>query len=176
MKAYLELVGTSLAFLALAMAAMWLAPAKADPLSDFFDAIFEQHARLPPHNAHWRRINVRPQPWAVATLGTAANRRAAGVGPVQSMLASYYGGGERLNKRTASGAVFQPRALTAAHRTLPFGTKLLVSRGARAVVVTVNDRGPAARTGRSLDVSRGAAVRLAMLEVGVARVNVQVLR
>jgi rare lipoprotein A len=94
-----------------------------------------------------------------------------------SVIASYYGGGgrERLNKHTASGAVFRPNGLTAAHRTLPIRTKLLVSRAGRSVVVTINDRGPAAWTGRSLDLSRGAAARLAMLGVGVAPVNVQVL-
>ncbi len=91
------------------------------------------------------------------------------------MLASYYGGGEYLNRRTASGARFDPRALTAAHRSLPFGTRLLVSHGGRTVVVTVNDRGPAAWTGRSLDLSRAAAAHLAMLGAGVARVQVQIL-
>lgn len=97
---------------------------------------------------------------------------------LHTVIASFYGGGgkERLNKHTASGAVFRPGGLTAAHRTLPLGTRLLVSRSGRSVVVTVNDRGPAAWTGRSLDLSRGAAARLAMLGVGVAPVNVQVLQ
>jgi rare lipoprotein A len=166
MKAYLEIIFAFIVVGALAIAAMWVAPAKADPLTDLLNVIFDRQASLPPHNSYWRRIHARPPP--VESPASAA--------PTRTMLASYYGGGERLNKRTASGAAFQPRALTAAHRTLPFGTKLLVSRGARSVVVTVNDRGPAARTGRSLDVSRGAAIRLAMLEVGVARVNVQVLQ
>lgn len=166
MKSYLEIIGAFIAVSALAVAAMWVAPAKADPLSDFLQAIFEQQASLPPFNAHWRRIHVRPI------------EGPAGAAPADSMLASYYGGGahEGLNAYTACGARFNPWALTAAHRSLRCGAKLLVSRGARAVVVTVNDRGPAAWTGRSLDISRGAAMRLAMLEVGVARVNVQVLQ
>ncbi|MGA8170292.1 MAG: septal ring lytic transglycosylase RlpA family protein [Methylocystis sp.] len=94
-------------------------------------------------------------------------------------LASYYGGGPRKyepNAHTANGELFDKRRLTAAHRTLPFGTRLLVSRGARSVVVRVNDRGPARWTGRDLDLSRGAAAGLAMLRMGVARVRVAVLR
>jgi rare lipoprotein A len=166
MKSYLEIIGSFIAFGALAIAAMWVAPAKADPLTDLLNVIFERQASLPPHNAHWRRVHSRPPP---------VESPAA---PARSMLASYYGGGahEGLNAYTACGARFNPSALTAAHRSLRCGAKLLVSRGARSVVVTVNDRGPAAWTGRSLDVSRGAAMRLAMLEVGVARVNVQVLQ
>lgn len=93
-----------------------------------------------------------------------------------SLLASWYGGGEYLNRRTANGERFDPRALTCAHRTLPFGAMLLVSRAGRSVAVRVNDRGPAAWTGRALDLSRGAAAQLAMLGAGVARVNVQILK
>ena len=70
------------------------------------------------------------------------------------VMTSWYGGGERLNRHTASGEVFRPHGLTAAHRSLPLGTRLAVSYGGRTVVVRVNDRGPAAWTGRSLDLSR----------------------
>ena len=57
--------------------------------------------------------------------------------------ASWYGGGhERLNARTASGESFNPRALTCAHRSLPFGTRLRVTYRGRSIVVRVNDRGP----------------------------------
>jgi rare lipoprotein A len=89
--------------------------------------------------------------------------------------ASWYGGGEKLNALTKSGEVFRPDGLTCAHRHLPIGTRLLVSRGNRSVIVTVNDRGPAAWTGRSLDVSRGAAVRLGLIESGVGRVRVALI-
>ena len=91
------------------------------------------------------------------------------------VLASWYGGGERLNRQTASGEVFRPSGLTAAHRTLPLGTLLEVSYQGRTVVVRVNDRGPAAWTGRSLDLSRGAAARLGFIGQGQARVAVAVL-
>lgn len=92
--------------------------------------------------------------------------------------ASYYGGGPRRyepNAHTASGERFNQWGLTAAHRTLPLGTRLLISHGGRSVVVRVNDRGPAAWTGRSLDVSRGAAARLGLIARGSGQVHVQVL-
>jgi rare lipoprotein A len=92
--------------------------------------------------------------------------------------ASYYGGGPRKyepNSHTASGEVFNQWGLTAAHRTLPIGTRLLVSHGGRSVVVRVNDRGPAAWTGRSLDLSRGAASRIGLISSGTGAVQVQVL-
>lgn len=94
--------------------------------------------------------------------------------PATRTKASWYGGGERLARRTASGEVFHPDALTAAHRTLPLGTRLVVSANGRSVVVRVNDRGPAAWTGRSLDLSRGAARALGMVGAGTAVVSYRV--
>ena len=88
--------------------------------------------------------------------------------------ASWYGGGEKLARRTASGEVFRPNGLTAAHRSLPLGTRLIVSANGRSVTVRVNDRGPAAWTGRSLDLSRGAARALGMIGAGTARVSYRV--
>ena len=85
--------------------------------------------------------------------------------------ASYYGHGERLAKHTASGEYFNPHGLTAAHRTLPFGTHLRVTYRGRSVVVRVNDRGPAKSTGRSLDLSHGAARAIGMS--GSAPVNIE---
>lgn len=84
------------------------------------------------------------------------------------MLASWYHEGAR----TANGERYKPDDLTAAHRTLPFGTRLNVCRHGRCVTVRVNDRGPAEWTGRDLDLSRGAARELGMLHVGVAHVTV----
>ena len=85
--------------------------------------------------------------------------------------ASWYGGGERLSRHTANGEIFNPRGLSAAHRTLPFGTRLIVRHGARSVTVRINDRGPAKSTGRSLDLSRGAASVLGILARGSAPVT-----
>lgn len=89
---------------------------------------------------------------------------------------SWYGGGERLNRHTASGARFNRNALTVAHRSLPFGTRLHLFHAGRSVVATVNDRGPAAWTGRELDVSRAIAVQLGFLSKGTAAVRMIVLR
>lgn len=60
------------------------------------------------------------------------------------------------SKRTASGEHFNPNALTAAHRTLPFGTRVRVTHKGRSVVVRINDRGPFVK-GRNIDLSRAAA-------------------
>ena len=97
-------------------------------------------------------------------------RHAAG-----TVLASWYGGakGERLARRTASGEVFRPESLTAAHRSLPFGTRLRVGFRGRSVVVRVNDRGPSSKTGRGIDLSRAAASAIGLTRVGVARVSLE---
>lgn len=88
-------------------------------------------------------------------------------------LASWYGNRFR-GRKTASGARFNPRAMTAAHRTLPFGTRVRVvnMHNARAVEVTITDRGPFIRK-RIIDLSRAAAHELGMLGSGVARVRVE---
>jgi rare lipoprotein A len=87
--------------------------------------------------------------------------------------ASYYQHGAR----TANGEAFNPMGYTAAHRTLPFGTRVRVTnkRNGRSVVVRINDRGPFI-AGREIDVSRGAAEALGMVGAGVAPVRIEVLR
>jgi rare lipoprotein A len=88
--------------------------------------------------------------------------------------ASWYGGsGERLHAHAADGSRFNPRAMTGAHRTLPFGTRLRVCRANACVVVRVNDRGPARWTGRALDLSRGAADVLGLTRAGVGSVSLE---
>ncbi len=69
------------------------------------------------------------------------------------------------------------RAMTAAHRTLPFGTRVRVTnpRNGRSVVVRVNDRGPFIR-GRSIDLSRAAAEKIGMISRGHARVKLEIVR
>ena len=77
--------------------------------------------------------------------------------PVFACTASHYGVGDGYGgRRTASGERMNPHAMTAAHRSLPFGTQLRVSHGGRSVVVRINDRGPFVN-GRCLDLSYGAA-------------------
>jgi rare lipoprotein A len=77
---------------------------------------------------------------------------------------------------TASGARFNPSAMTAAHRSLPFGTRVRVTNrsNGRSVVVTINDRGPFIG-GRMIDLSRGAAQVIAMTGAGVAPVSLEIL-
>jgi peptidoglycan lytic transglycosylase len=87
-----------------------------------------------------------------------------------SGMASYYG--NESGSRTASGQRFNQNAMTAAHRTLPFGTRLRVTHGERSVVVTINDRGPFIR-GRVLDLSKGAARAIGL--PGVGRVVAEVI-
>ena len=90
----------------------------------------------------------------------------------QTGQASYYGYGA--GSQTASGARFNPNAMTAAHRTLPFGTKVRVTnkRNGKTVVVTINDRGPFIR-GRIIDLSTAAAGVIGMRSSGVAPVLVE---
>ncbi|RXG84299.1 septal ring lytic transglycosylase RlpA family protein [Bradyrhizobium vignae] len=85
--------------------------------------------------------------------------------------ASYY---SYAKGRTASGSLFDRNLMTAAHRGLPFGTKLRVTYGNRSVIVTVNDRGPWVR-GRILDLSLAAAHSLGITDRGVAQVRAEVL-
>ena len=80
-------------------------------------------------------------------------------------LASWYGPGLE-GSLTASGEVFDPSGFTAAHKTLPFGTRLTVRYGGRSVQVTVNDRGPYSG-GRDLDLSQRAAEALGLTSAGV---------
>jgi len=96
-----------------------------------------------------------------------ASKRASGG------LASYYSEG----RSTASGEKFDPNELTAAHPTLPFGTKLRVTNTAtgKSVTVRVNDRGPYV-TGRVVDVSYSAAQALGMVRSGTANVKLDVVQ
>lgn len=89
----------------------------------------------------------------------------------KKVYASWYGPGFH-GRLTASGQRFNQYAMTAAHRTLPFGTKVRVSHKNRSVVVVINDRGPFIK-GRSLDLSKGAANKLKCS--GVCRVEMVVL-
>ena len=91
----------------------------------------------------------------------------------QTMLASYYGR-ELEGNSTASGEPFDADAYTAAHKTLPLGTRLRVSLGGESVVVTVNDRGPYV-AGRDLDLSLAAARAIGLTYSGEAPIRVVVL-
>jgi rare lipoprotein A len=130
------------------------------------------------HHHHLARAqsNDGPSSWGSSSSGSswrnanAAILPSSGSGRTFSGVASYYG--NESGSKTASGERFNQNAMTCAHRSLPFGTKLRVSAGGRSVVVTVNDRGPFVR-GRVLDLSKGAARALGM--GGLARVTAEVI-
>lgn len=92
-----------------------------------------------------------------------------------SGVAAWYGS-KFAGRRTASGQRFNPAALTAAHPTLPFGTRVKVTnqKNQRSVVVTINDRGPTS-PGRIIDVSLAAAKRLGFVRAGLTEVTLEVV-
>src|ERR1035437_3595145 len=94
----------------------------------------------------------------------AAIAPSSGSGHSFSGMASFYG--NESGSKTASGQRFNENAMTAAHRSLPFGTKLKVTHGDRSVVVTINDRGPFVH-GRVLDLSTAAARAVGLTSAGV---------
>ncbi len=112
---------------------------------------------------------------AIVSLASCATNRVVAHSSAAVGIASYYG--KKFHGRpTASGERFDMHALTAAHRTLPFGTRVRVTNlenGTR-VVLRINDRGPSSRE-RIIDVSYGAARELGFVTQGLTRVRVEVL-
>jgi rare lipoprotein A len=119
---------------------------------------YHHHARAASEGTSWRDAN--------ASIGASSG------GHSFSGMASYYG--NESGSRTASGQRFNQNAMTCAHRSLPFGTKLRVTHGGQSVVVTVNDRGPFVR-GRVLDLSTAAARAVGLTGAGVGRVTAEVV-
>ena len=118
---------------------------------------------------------MEPIPRLAAALTLVALAAAACAPTRWTGTASWYGEAHH-RKKTASGEPFDMHALTAAHRTLPFGTRVLVTNLAngRAVEVRINDRGPVVRD-RIIDLSYGAARALDAVGAGVFRVRIAVL-
>lgn len=115
---------------------------------------------------------AEPPPPAVATFPAA--RPGA---EVQKGYASWYGA-RLAGHRTANGEVFDPRAMTAAHRTLPFGTwvEVTCAETGRTVRVRITDRGPFGHAERIIDLSRAAADKLGIRSRGTALVAVHVVQ
>jgi rare lipoprotein A len=122
-----------------------------------------------PHHASNSSNGAAAGSWRDANAAIAPS---SGSGRSFSGMASFYG--NESGSKTASGQRFNQNALTAAHRTLPFGTKLRVTHGSRSVVVTINDRGPFVH-GRVLDLSTAAAREVGLTSAGVGRVTAEVL-
>jgi rare lipoprotein A len=118
--------------------------------------------------AHQSRKPPTGPAWTKRSLSTARGPKGSG----QHGIASFYWQPQRV----AAGGWFNPNAMTAAHRTLPFGTRVKVTHVAsgRSVEVKINDRGPYI-TGRIIDLSRAAAGVIGMTQQGIARVAVEVL-
>ncbi|RAU20129.1 septal ring lytic transglycosylase RlpA family lipoprotein [Paramagnetospirillum kuznetsovii] len=110
----------------------------------------------------------------LVVVGSSPVRADAQLGRESFGTASWYGPGFK-GQRTANGEKFNPKALTAAHPSLPFGTLVEVSRPDRkkSVVVVITDRGPF--TGRAIDLSQAAARRLHMTYLGAVPVKMQVV-
>jgi rare lipoprotein A len=85
---------------------------------------------------------------------------------------SWYGG-KFHGRKTASGQIFNQNAMTAAHKTMKFGTKIKLTYKGKSVIVTINDRGPFIKN-RTFDISKGAAKRLKCM--GVCRMQYQKVR
>ncbi len=97
-------------------------------------------------------------------------------GEVYRGKASYYA--NKFNgRKTSSGEIFSNKKLTAAHRSLPFGTKVLVTnlKNGKSIIVRINDRGPFIK-GRIIDLSLAAAEQLDMIHSGVVQVEIKVLK
>ena len=134
------------------------------------DEIVPANAAATDFDASFARFDIDPP---APSVGTAAVDIDSFEPPVEaepevgrSGVASYYGA--KFNgRRTASGERFDMNAYTAAHKTLPFGTKVRVTnpRTGKSVIVRINDRGPYAH-GREIDVSRAAAVELGLVQRG----------
>src|SRR4051794_26918754 len=125
------------------------------------EASAKSHRHHHRHHAH----HAAASPWRDANASIGGGHSFSGV-------ASFYG--NESGSKTASGQRFNQNAMTAARRSLPFGTKLRVTHGGRSVVVTINDRGPFIR-GRVLDLSTGAARAVGLTGAGVGRVTAQVV-
>lgn len=128
------------------------------------------HSYSPESDCPSLRCDALPpalKPLAVATALIASN-------PSQAELASFYGGRHH-GERTSSGERFNEHALTAAHKTLPFGARVRVSHAGKSVVVRITDRGPIVK-GRAIDLSTAAARQIGMIGKGVAHVTITRLR
>jgi len=119
-------------------------------------------------------IANKPQPKAVEVVAGTAGVKGSG-GRVMRGVASWYGPGFH-GRTTANGERFNQNALTAAHRSLPFGTRVRVTnaRNGRSVVVRINDRGPFTG-GRIIDLAAGAAQSIGLKSSGVGTVTLEVL-
>ena len=144
-------------------------------VNDSTDAILPPIPTLAPRAGQFREAAALPRVMKGGRSSASAGRQAPARRDLTG-LASWYGPGFH-GRKTASGERFNQGKLTAAHRTLPMGTKVRVinEENGRSIVVTVNDRGPFIK-GRVIDVSKRAAELLEFKEDGVAKVRLEILQ
>jgi rare lipoprotein A len=135
-------------------------------------SISEASAKSRHHRHHHHHHAHKAQAPGTSWLDSNASIGSQSTGRGFSGKASYYG--NESGNRTASGQRFNQNAMTAAHRSLPFGTKLRVTHRGQSVVVTINDRGPFIR-GRVLDLSTGAARAIGLTGAGVGHITAEVV-
>jgi rare lipoprotein A len=131
-------------------------------------SITEASAKSRHHRHHHAKAQSAGDNW----LNANASIGSQGTGRSFAGKASFYG--NESGSKTASGQRFNQNAMTAAHRSLPFGTKLRVTHRGQSVVVTINDRGPFIK-GRVLDLSKGAARAIGLTGAGVGHVTAEVV-
>jgi rare lipoprotein A len=127
---------------------------------------FEPQSETDP--AEFAAVDAVEEPVAAAEDIADADAEDLGSG-----VASWYGA-RFAGRKTASGEAFDPDEMTAAHRTLPFGSRVRVSRGGKSVIVRINDRGPF-HGNRVIDLSEAAADELGLVSAGSGRVTLALL-
>jgi rare lipoprotein A len=129
------------------------------------------HAATPRHSTTTRPHGARPRHPAVAA--TVAPDAAVAVPGVEHGLAVWYASG----KMTASGERFDKRKMAAAHRRLPFGTRVRVTadRTGKSVIVRINDRGPFGNPRRIIDLTEAAAEKIDLIDAGSTPVTIEIL-
>jgi rare lipoprotein A len=135
-------------------------------------SISEASAKSRHHRHHSHHANHAHKAKSSNWLDANAAIGPSGSGRSFSGKASFYG--NESGSRTASGQRFNQNAMTAAHRSLPFGTKVRVTYRGQSVVVTINDRGPFIK-GRVIDLSSGAARAVGLTGAGVGHVTAEVI-
>ena len=152
-----------------------------DPPPNSLSLVEGNRRAIAPHTAKLRELppvaklrKLRVRTIAKVPVDANLHRTLSNLGRGAIVIASYYGR-EFAGRRTASGERFNPSGMTAAHRTLPLGTRVQVThtRNGRSVIVRINDRGPFIK-GRSLDLSAGAAKAIGL--GGLGRVHLHIVR
>ena len=158
-----------------------LTPAQQAYAGDWLTNMSTESPAVPAKDTRWTAIVITINTAPVTTGSIARSLdvytpaggiKLTGHGHALDGIASYYWQGQK----TATGEIFDKRALTAAHRTLPFGTRVKVTRvdTGDSVVVRINDRGPF-KPGRVIDLSERAAEEISMTGRGLANVKLEVL-